>query len=136
MQSEGQPVKKRTRIMTNSPRIANRLAKFQCDNSHWHVPLVNGRAKACQLYPRRFCAEICLGLKEELTARAIGGVSVDGADVIRALLEIYEVHPHDEEAAKDKATMEYLYSGREFFDDISGKSLDKDMAIEARRLEI
>ena len=34
MQSEGSPVKKRTRIMTNSPKIANRLAKFQCDNSH------------------------------------------------------------------------------------------------------
>ena len=28
MHSEGYPVKKRTRILTNSPKIANRLAKF------------------------------------------------------------------------------------------------------------
>ena len=27
---------------------------------------MNGRASACQVYPERFCADICLGLKEEL----------------------------------------------------------------------
>lgn len=70
MQSEGHPVKKRTRIMTNSPRIASRLARFQCDNTHWHTPLMNGRASACQVYPRKFCAEICPGLKEEFAVRA------------------------------------------------------------------
>ena len=116
--------------------IANRLARFQCDNSHSHIPLMNGRASACQIYPRRFCSEICLGLKEELTAKQIGEITLDAIDVIRELMEAYEPHPHDEEAAKDKATMEYLCSGKDFYDDISGKWLDKDRAIEARRLEL
>ena len=48
-QSEGEPVKKRTRIMTNLPLIANRLARFQYDNSRWHIRLMNGGASACQV---------------------------------------------------------------------------------------
>ena len=86
MQSEGYPVKKRTRIMTNSQKIANRLARFQCDRSHLHIPLMNGRAGACQVYPRRFCAEICLGLKEELMAKQLGSFTLESVDVIRELL--------------------------------------------------
>ena len=137
MQSEGYPVKKRTRIMTNSPKIANRLARFQRNSSHWHIPLMNGRASACQVYPRKFCAEICLGLKEELASTALGSVSkLDTLDVVRELLEVFEQHPHDNEAAKEREYMEHLYSGREFFDDVHGKALDKDLAIEARRLEL
>ena len=136
MQSEGRPVKKRTRTMTNSPTIANRLAKFQCDGSHWHIPLVNGRASACQVYPREFCAQICLGLKDELAAKQLGGINLGTLDVMQELLEVFEPHPHDTEAATDRATMEYLYSGKEFWDDLSGKWLEKNRAIEARRLEL
>ena len=74
MHSEGYPVKKRTRIMTNSPKIANRLAKFQCDRSHKHIPLMNGRASACQIYPRPFRAQSCIGLKGGSRTRTIGAV--------------------------------------------------------------
>ena len=42
------PVKKRTSIMTNSPGLASGLADKQCDFSHKHVELLNGRARACQ----------------------------------------------------------------------------------------
>ena len=127
--------------MTNSPHIANRLARFQCNNSHWHIPLMNGRASACQVYPRMFCAEICLGLKEELAAKAGSPASftnetTETSDVVRELLEVFEQHPHDDDAAKDRANMEHVYSGKEFFDDVHGKWLDKDRAIEARRLEL
>ena len=124
MQSEGTPVKKRTRTMTNSIEIANGLARFQCDGSHWHIPLVNGRASACQVYTREFCAQICLGLKDELAAKHLGGITLGTLDVMRELLEVFEPHPHDAEAANDRATMEYLYSGKEFWDDISGKWLE------------
>ena len=57
-------------------------------------------------------------------------------DVIGELLEVLEPHPNDEDAARDRASMEHLYSGKEFYDDVHGKWLNKDMAIEARRLEI
>ena len=112
MESEGRPVKKRARIMTNSPKIANILAKFQCDGSHWHIPLMNGRASACQIYPREFCAQICLGLKDELAAKQLGGITLGTLDVLQELLEVFESHPHDDDAAKDRATMEHLYSGK------------------------
>ena len=47
-----------------------------------------------------------------------------------------EQHPHDSEAAKDRKLMEHLYSGKEFYDDVHGDRLDKNRAIEARRLEL
>ena len=98
--------------MTNSPRIANRLARFQCDNSHEHIPLMNGRASACQVYPRKFCAEICLGLKKELTAKCLGSFKLDTLDVVKELLEVFEAHPHDDEATRDREMMEHLHSGK------------------------
>ena len=55
-----------------------------------------------------------LGLKEELAAKQIGSLAIDTLDVVRELLEAFEPHPHDEEAARDKATMEHLYLGKEF----------------------
>ena len=123
--------------MTNCPKIANRLAKFQCDGSHWHIPLMNGRASACQVYPREFCAQICLGLKDELVAKQLGSVTLGTLDVMQELLEVFfEPHPHDDAAARDRATTEHLYSGKEFYDDISENCLEKDRAIEARRLEL
>ena len=87
MQPDGWPAKKRTRVMTNSPKIANRLATYQCDNSHWHSPLMGGRASACQVYPRPFCAQIRLGLKDELAKRQINAVQPGHLDaIIRGLM--------------------------------------------------
>ena len=89
MHYKGYPAKKRTRIMTNSPCIANRLAKFQCPGDHEHIPLINGRAGPCQIYPRKFCSQICIGLKEELAGRAIGSLARDYVDPIKELLSVY-----------------------------------------------
>ena len=97
------------RIMTKSPHIVNRRARFQGDNSHWHILVANGRASACQVYPEKLCAEICLGLKEELAGRALDSVHLDTLDVVRELLEVNEQHPHNNDAAKDRELMEHLY---------------------------
>ena len=86
--------------------------------------------------PVEFCAQIRLGLKDELAAKQLGGITLGTLDVLQEFLEVFEVHPHDDEAVKDRATMEHLYSGKDFYDDISGKWLEKDRAIEARRLEL
>ena len=72
---------------------------------------------------------------EELIAKQIGSVATNALDLMRELLEVFESQPHDEDAARDRATMEHLYSGKEFYDDVHGQWLDKDRAIEARRLE-
>ena len=53
--------RKTTGIMTNSPIIAEILSGYRCDGSHAHTRLVNGRAKACEVYPEPFCRAICRG---------------------------------------------------------------------------
>ena len=110
------------------------MAKFQCPKDHDHIPLMNGRAGPCQVYPKKFCTQICLGLKDELTKRAssrVDSIVKNMVDPIAELLSVYEVHPHEE-----KVDMSHLYSGKDFFDDVHGKWLNKDMAIEARMLEM
>ena len=97
---------------------------------------MNGRASACQVYPRAFCAQICLGLKQELAAKRVDSVSLETVDVIGELFEILEPHPHADDADAERASMENLYSGKEFYDDVHGKHLNKEMAIEAGRLEL
>ena len=53
------PVKKRTRIITNCPELVRALKERQCTKDHRHVPLVHGRASACQEYPMKFCRVVC-----------------------------------------------------------------------------
>ena len=58
---------------------------------------MNGRAGPRQVYPKKFCTQICLGLKDELTKRASGRVDSivkNMVDPIAELLSVYEVHPH------------------------------------------
>ena len=63
------PVKKRTKVMTNSGHIAAALAKCQCSRDHDHVRLEGGKASACEVYPRFFCELIVKGLKREIEDR-------------------------------------------------------------------
>ena len=46
--------KKRTSVMTNSKHLAEALRMAQCDGSHRHEQLVNGKAKQCEVYPEKF----------------------------------------------------------------------------------
>ena len=58
-------VKKRTGFMTNCRNIAERLNR-RCQNEHRHIELLNGRAKAAQVYPDKLCAEIVKGLIDQM----------------------------------------------------------------------
>ena len=56
----GRPFKKRTRILTNSVRLATSLARFQCDGSHAHQQIIGseqGRSRSwwAQHYPPALC---------------------------------------------------------------------------------
>ena len=64
-------VRKPTRWMTNSGVLAEILQK-ECPNKegrawHRHVMLVNGRAKAAQVYPPALVAAILKGIKAQMT---------------------------------------------------------------------
>ena len=54
-------VRKRTKMLTNSPEVARRVAR-KCTGDHRHVHLVGGRAKRAQLYPRAFSRAVCEGV--------------------------------------------------------------------------
>ena len=58
---EGEPAKKPTKFMTNSPEIAQELS-LRCRGDHHHRDLTGGRAKACAVYPRKLCQAICCGI--------------------------------------------------------------------------
>lgn len=137
-------VKKRTKVMTNSTRFAKRLMKAQCTQDHRHVPLVNYRAGACQEYTDEFCDEVCQSVKEELLCRK----NDDTCAVIQKLLQAIQTkrsdnevnallnvddnpHPHD-----DIEEYKTLYRDLEFYDDIYGRPLDKELATRARKLEM
>ena len=65
--NEGEaPVKKRTRIGTNCPAVAEALAVMQCAGGHRHVQLLQGRASACQQYPVYFCKVVCRAVARQL----------------------------------------------------------------------
>ena len=60
--------RKRIGFMTNAPCIAKRLS-LRCPNTkqvkrHEYVILVNGRAKAAEIYPKQLCRAVCQGLME------------------------------------------------------------------------
>lgn len=64
--------RKRAGFMMNSPCIAQHMS-LRCPNTkehkvHEHVILVDGRARAAQVYPEKLCRAVCEGLVEQIKA--------------------------------------------------------------------
>ena len=60
----------------------------------------------------------------------------DLTKIIKAVMKLEQHSPHDEESAEKKRWND-MYEGMEFIDDVhGGKVLNKDMVIQARRLEM
>ena len=134
-------VRKRTSIVTNSVELAEALRSRQRRGDHEHANTLGGRIKQCQVYPPEFCELVCRTVleardRQECTKKMLGNVSVPGKDItseIECLMSIEKAvhkHPHDDPENGE------LYSGREFFDDNTGKELDFNLAVQARRLEM
>lgn len=60
------PVKKRTRIITKCSALAEELRRHQCTRDHRHLPLVHGRASACQEYPIECCKAVCRAVASQI----------------------------------------------------------------------
>ena len=110
------PVRKPTRIFTNSSAIDGLVAR-RCEGGHAHVPLLGGgRAKLAAKYPDLLCDSFLSGLRMELDMSVMN-------------LENFESmgDPHEE---------------REFWesvvavDDVSGKNLDPALVRAARAEEM
>ena len=112
-------VRKTTRILTNADEIVG-TTMHRCRGGHRHVPLVNGRAKACAEYPLQLCEAFLKGLffwdrrKNEGTQE-------------RCLLEFDRADLCDPE--------EEDIGGR-YMDDLKGDELDPTLARKARAEEM
>lgn len=105
-------VEKRTTIMTNPRVIAQRFRKAKCSKDHEHTHLINYKAKACEVYPPKFCQDVCLGIKEEINDKLNGRTSVD-----KELLSLM-MNAIDDKGKilhGDIENYEWLYAGKDFF---------------------
>eukprot|EP00973_Karenia_brevis_P000364 52380-Karenia_brevis.AAC.1 len=134
--------RKRTAIMTNSIHIAREITiKGQCDGKHKHAPLIGGRAKACEVYPPRFCKSICRGMRQQLLEDQKRAKPIDVTDVITKIIAAVEKNNVGDLALKQQDLEtpheeDNKYSGYDFYDDASGAKLDKAKTVEARALEM
>ena len=110
-------VKKPTGFLTDSPHLRNQLNK-QCLGGHRHVQLVGGRAKACQVYPKGLCRAILRGIKAELTNNGL--LAMVYQDVLIT-------------SSEDDDIVEFEGN---FIDDMSGKVLNRELVIAARKEEM
>ena len=128
------PARKRTRIMSNSHEVIKRIART-CPNEsreeskhHVHVPLEQGRAKRCQVYPREFSRKICEGIAAEKKLRRLGLVSMELMDIDDLEVDVAKGHEASQDLHEQGLT--------QAFDDQSGERLLPDMVRKARKEEM
>ena len=110
-------VKKPTGSLTNSIHLKDQLQKT-CMGGHRHVQLVGGRAKPCQIYPRRLCRAMLRGIRNELVQSGII------AGNLNDMLTVSEENWNGNE---------YL---EEYIDDMSGQHLGRDLVRADRKEEM
>ena len=119
--------KKRTRFLTNMPEAQEELSR-KCDGRHEHQHLVEGRARAAEVYPEELCRAICravVKLKERQSRNLemVFDVSAEHTE-IQWLLKL-DKHADD--------------SGAEWWtawDDVNQVKLDPDAVRKAREEEV
>ena len=127
------PVQKGTRLLTNSPEVAIRVAK-RCTNRstdkeqhHRHCKLEGGRrCKKAQLYQRAFCRAVCEGVAAQRNHDSMN-LSVMTPMDANELMEIGldDLHEPNDDDFSWIAT-----------DDISGEDLDPKLLRAARQEEL
>ena len=119
-EGEGQ-VKKRTGIMSNSKALLEGLSQHNCLGGHRHVHLMGGKAAACQRYPEKFCKYVCETVMKEKEQEA------EFKNITKVINQLLPADPHSEDE---------LYNDFDFYDDVSGRALNKKLAIEGRKVEM
>ena len=130
---KGDPLRKATRFMSNSPEILSSLSRVCSGKDGWCSRPGGGRHRRCcgriakeaAIYPKGICRAILYGLKRQL--------SVDG----KFKVGCYGLQaPDDEpEIVRQLYGPDQGYSGR-FRDATTGQVLKDELVIEARRKEL
>ncbi len=133
------PVKKRTKVMTNSTALHALLLEAQCRGRHeCHADLRNGMASECQEYPEEFCRLVCEAIRRELDTVHWRNKICKSYDISQAFEKLLKVQAKVEKLTvpPEEDYLSQLYQDLDFVDDATGAPLDKEMAIRARKLEI
>ena len=129
-------VRKPTKWMTNS-RVLAEILQSECPNKegrawHRHVMLVNGRAKAAQIYPPALVAAILKGIKAQMKEDGeikdlghlnVGAVPDEEPDCSEECFEGWFPEQKDED-------------DRIYVDDITGVQLPTEEVLKARQEEL
>ena len=114
------PAKKPTRFMTNSPEVHKLLDK-RCDGScPRHVHLMEGRAKAASIYPKKLCRTVLRGVVNQMKMDKGNLMSFK---CVGSQTEVMSVEFEED-------------NWRKYWDDISGKELRGDLVRAARAEEL
>ena len=126
------PVRKRTRLASNSKEVIKRVDK-KCPNDsgigekHVHVVLEGSRTKNAQVYPRQFCRAICEGIAAEKRLRSLG-LEVYSLEEVKGLSD----YGHDPSGELHEDEKEWMNA----MDDVSGEALDTGKVRTARKEEM
>ena len=121
-------VRKETSWLTNSEVLAGVLAG-ECDGSHRHVHLVNGRARSAQIYPPKLVAAILRGIKKEL--KNLGELNQLGEVVGSGPVPDGIGNDQTEPFFDPESEPEGIY-----FDSVTGIALDTQKVLKAREEEM
>ena len=114
------PAKKPTKFMTNSLELYKILNR-KCDGScPRHVHLMEGRAKAAAIYPKKLCRAVIQGAMRQIRLDSGNLVSMRCRSVPGEVMAV-EFEQND---------------WQRYWDDMSGKELGSDLVREARAEEL
>ncbi len=134
---EAKAAKKRTSVLTNSHAVASLLQGAQCRGEHKHEQLLNGLAGPCQEYPEKFCRLVCEGVRRELDCIEWRARLHKTFDITTSFGQLMSIQAKvDLATPPEEDPFQALYEEAEFVDDNSGMPLDKELAIQARKLEV
>ena len=113
-------------------RVDRRCLNLVGQDPHRHVHLIQGRAKAAQVYARYLAFSICEGIAAQKRIEALGIMPRDVMSVV-SMRQVAK-------AGMDECPAEALHDtgceGMEAFDDVSGQPLALALMIKARKSEI
>ena len=109
--------------MSNAGFILDELSAT-CDGSHFHIPLVNGRAAKAAVYPEELCKAICRGYIKQRKFEA--------EDVKHLMNVTAEMKMPERPEEEEDDIPEQLWA----WDDVNDKALDAGMVKQARQDEM
>ena len=139
-------VKKRTKIIINSLKLAKGFAKSQRNGCHRRVQITNFRVGLCQVCHTAFCDEVHMAMEEEINNKHHSEECVPIAKLLMMMEKMPrdnpspipsgmgddspQKHPH-----KDSEENLHIYHGRQLLDDVHGRPFDKERGLNVRQLK-